>query len=154
MLGGASLSWLLLNDWMSSGVQGRDWQRLWDRGGALSQGVGLHGSGRGGKVKVREMTDLLGVSKSLIRPPLRSCLWEKGLMRAGVLWTGDNASDLLRHSGSSTMASKDDHLSLRDLDRGVTGSAKNKEKIWVRHINVRALFNHTDSMYWRIVLSG
>lgn len=88
----------LFNDWMSSGVQGKDWQRLWDRGKPFPKWVGLHGSGGGGRVKVSEMTDLLGVSKSLIRPPLRSCLWEKGLTRAGVLWTGDEASDLLRDS--------------------------------------------------------
>lgn len=30
------------------------------------------------------MTDLLGVSKSLHRPPFRSCLREKGLTRGGV----------------------------------------------------------------------
>lgn len=114
---------LLVNDWMSSGVQGRDWQRLWDRVGALSQVVELHGSGGGGSVNVREITDLLGVSKSLMRPPLRSCLWEKGLTRAGVFRTGDNTSDLLRDRRSFTMASKDDLLSIRDLELGVTGFA-------------------------------
>lgn len=121
------MSLLFLNDWMASGVQGRDWQRLWNRDGAFPQWVGLHGSGRGGRVKVREITDLLGVSKSLIRPPLRSCLCEKGLTRVGVLLTGDNTSELLRDR-SSTMASKDDLLSLRDLELDVPGSTEFENK--------------------------
>lgn len=38
----------------------------------------------GGRLKVSEVTDLLGVSKSLIFPPFRSSRWEKGLTRGDV----------------------------------------------------------------------
>ena len=71
---------------------------------------GDSGEGRRGGVgreKVREMTDRLGVSRSLQRPPLRSRRVEKGLTRAGVpgaaagAWlgvrvAGGDASDWLR----------------------------------------------------------
>ena len=50
---------------------------------------GEHGSQSSGRVKVREITDLLGVSRSLHRPPFRSCLREKGLTRAGVPRRGE-----------------------------------------------------------------
>ena len=59
---------------LSRGLQGSDWVRLWTRGEPRAQWVGSEGSGRGGRSKVNEMTDLLGVSKSLIRPPFRSSL--------------------------------------------------------------------------------
>lgn len=66
------------------------------RGGPLSpvllfSGGEAQGSGGGGRVKVREMTDLLGVSNSLMRPPLRSWRRENGLTRAGVPKHGDVA---------------------------------------------------------------
>ncbi|PWA30668.1 hypothetical protein CCH79_00009230 [Gambusia affinis] len=70
-----------------SGVQGSDWHL---RGGASIPVVPrrrrgeAHGSQSAGRVKVREMTDLLGVSKSLHRPPFRSLRREKGLTRGGV----------------------------------------------------------------------
>lgn len=69
------------------GVHGSEWQRLCLLGWSLpsvSDAEGSSQSGGGGRVKVREMTDLLGVSNSLILPPLRSSLREKGLTRAGV----------------------------------------------------------------------
>lgn len=37
----------------------------------------------GGRLKVSEMIDLLGMSKSLVFPPFRSSRWEKGLTRGG-----------------------------------------------------------------------
>lgn len=88
-------------------MQGSDWVRLWEQGR-----MGLLGSGGGGRVKVREMTDLLGVSKSLMRPPFRSCRWEKGLTRIGVVWdrTGDGESrtaDLLRQRPGSDAMSRE-----------------------------------------------
>ena len=63
--------------------------------------------GGAGREKLREMTDMLGVSSSLQRPPLRSRRLEKGLTRAGVpgaaagAWLGvtvaaGEASDWLR----------------------------------------------------------
>lgn len=67
----------------------------------------------GGRLKVREIKDLLGVSKSLILPPLRSCRWEKGLTRCGVSWArgkvgdlGRNMSDWLRERGCSGVKSR------------------------------------------------
>lgn len=91
------------------GVHGSEWQRLCFLGWSpqlVSEGSSQ--SGGGGRVKVREMTDLLGVSNSLILPPLRSSLWEKGLTRAGVAeltqggvsW-GWSMSDLLRERRGS-----------------------------------------------------
>lgn len=66
------------------GVQGSEWQRLCLLGiSQPSASEGTSQSGGGGRVKVREMTDLLGVSNSFILPPLRSSLCEKGLTRAG-----------------------------------------------------------------------
>lgn len=80
-------------------MQGKDRHR---RGGPRSFkdphiGGEEEGSGGGGKVKVREISDLLGVSKSLMRPPLRSWRKEKGLRRTGVpthgLEAGVNRAD-------------------------------------------------------------
>ncbi len=86
----------------SSGVHGRE-RHL--RGGLrsprlpFSDGEAQESWG-GGRVKVREMTDLLGVSNSLMRPPLRSWRRENGLTRAGVPKHGEvaggNTSDWLR----------------------------------------------------------
>lgn len=57
------------------GVHGSEWQRLCLLGWSpQSVSEGSSQSGGGGRVKVREMTDLLGVSNSLILPPLRSSL--------------------------------------------------------------------------------
>lgn len=46
-------------------------------------------SGSAGRVKVSEMTDLLGVSNSLHRPPFKSCLRENGLTLPGVPSKGE-----------------------------------------------------------------
>lgn len=78
----------------------------------MSQETGLLGSGGEGRAKVREITDLLGVSKSLMRPPLRSWRWEKGLMRIGVdrVRRGDggrSTSDLLRQRHGSVGMSRE-----------------------------------------------
>ncbi len=59
------------------GVHGSEWQRLCLLGWSplsVSDADGSSQSGGGGRVKVKEMTDLLGVSNSLILPPLRSSL--------------------------------------------------------------------------------
>lgn len=87
------------------GVQGSEWHRL-----CLlcrppeSVSEGSSQSGGGGRANVREMTDLLGVSNSLILPPLRSSLREKGLTRADTLGgvsEGWSMSDLLRERRGS-----------------------------------------------------
>lgn len=91
------------------GVHGSEWQRLCLLGWSpLPASEELSQSGGGGRVKVSEMTDLLGVSNSLILPPFRSSLREKGLIRAGVseLTLGGvsgvrSTSDLLRERRGS-----------------------------------------------------
>lgn len=98
------------------GVQGREWQRRCLRGMSASSsepGTSLQ-SGGGGRVKVREMTDLLGVSKSLILPPFRSSRWEKGLTRVGgakviqgCVSGGCSMSDLLRERRGSDINPRD-----------------------------------------------
>lgn len=66
-------------------MHGSEWQRRCLLGrSSQSISEGSSQSGGGGRVKVREITDLLGVSNSLILPPLRSSLREKGLTRAGA----------------------------------------------------------------------
>lgn len=78
------------------GVHGSEWHRLCLLGistASASDAETSPQSGGGGKVKVREMTDLLGVSKSLIFPPLRSSRCKKGLSRAeGVKVTQGSVS--------------------------------------------------------------
>lgn len=66
-------------------MHGSEWQRRCLLGrSSQSISEGSSQSGGGGRVKVREITDLLGVSNNLILPPLRSSLREKGLTRAGA----------------------------------------------------------------------
>lgn len=99
------------------GVHGSEWQRLCLLGWSplsVSDAEGSSQSGGGGRVKVREMTDLLGVSNNLILPPLRSSLREKGLTRAGVAKVteegvsgGWSMSDLLRDRRGSDRRQRD-----------------------------------------------
>lgn len=106
-------------------MQGSEWQRLCLLGmstASASDAVVSSQSGGGGSVKVREMTDLLGVSNSLIFPPLRSSLWEKGLNRAGGAKVagggvsgGWSMSDLLRERRWSNSRPRD------RLRTGLTG---------------------------------
>lgn len=64
-------------------MHGSEWQRLCLLGqSSQSTSEGSLQSSGGGRAKVSEITDLLGVSNSLILPPLRSSLREKGLTRA------------------------------------------------------------------------
>lgn len=106
-------------------MQGSEWQRLCLLGmstASASDAVVSSQSGGGGSVKVREMTDLLGVSNSFIFPPLRSSLWEKGLNRAGGakvavggVSEGWSMSDLLRERRWSNSRPRD------RLRTGLTG---------------------------------
>lgn len=99
------------------GVHGSEWHRLCLLGTSTtsaSDAGSSSQSGGGGKVKVREMTDLLGVSKSLIFPPFRSSRCEKGLTRAegamvtqGGVSEGCSMSDLLRERRGSDAPQRD-----------------------------------------------
>ncbi|KAG7280400.1 hypothetical protein CRUP_035842 [Coryphaenoides rupestris] len=99
------------------GVQGRDRQRRCLRSGSPlpSDSAEWSSWGSGGRAKVREMTDLLGVSNSLILPPCKSLRWEKGLTRpvggatapgveVGGVSRGWSMSDLLRERQRRTAA--------------------------------------------------
>lgn len=75
-------------------MHGSEWQRRCLLGrSSQSISEGSLQSGGGGRVKVREMTDLLGVSNNLILPPLRSSLREKGFTRAGAARKQEGTSE-------------------------------------------------------------
>lgn len=111
-------------------MHGSEWQRrclLGQSSQSISEGSSQ--SGGGGRVKVREITDLLGVSNNLILPPLRSSLREKGLTRAGVARKQEGMSEGRSVGGRPSEGLRSDvRERLRSGSSAALGKTKKKKK--------------------------